>query len=180
MFRIALMVIETKLLNTIDMSPVKEPAPIPLHTAEKVAKILWRYRRELMYVINLFLYLLKLKKKKPMKPHVKEFIEKIVFMFDEKTNTGIFEPFDSMMLTRALSAGWGLMEQNMSPQWIDIIEQFILSLQSDSDSELIEKLVPIIDGRIDLPNIPEEKEAEIIKSLLQVISLSVRGLISKP
>lgn len=113
-----------------------------------------------------------------MKPIIEQFIVRIVALLDEKTKTGIFEPFDSIIAEKLLKAGWQLMEAQMKPEHFKIIEQFVISLETADDAELIELLSNTINSKVDLPNLDETEEKEILNSLLTTLSLTLRGLLS--
>ena len=151
------------------------PKPIPV---KEIARLIWKYRKYISYAIEVILFYVHLKKQKPMKPVIEQFITRIVTLLDEKTKTGIFEPFDSIIAEKLLKAGWQLMQAQMNPEHFEIIEQFVISLETAEDAELIELISNTINNKVDLPNLDETEEKEILVSLLKTLSLTLRGLLS--
>lgn len=144
----------------------------------EIAKQAWKYKAYLVYAYQIVMYLINKQKIKPMKPTTALAIVRIVELFDAKTKTGVFEPFDGPVLKKLLSVGFNMFAERVDPATLDLVEQFLASLVTTDDTELIAKLTPIINGKVDLPGLDELQESEIIKSLLQTISYAVRGLLT--
>lgn len=139
-------------------------------------KLLWQYRHYVAYVVEIIIYLFNKTKKKPMKPHVKIFIEKVVDLLDKKTDTGWMEPIDGPAAKKLLIVAYNYFENSANPKWVEIVDSTIKSLIETKDDELIAKLTEIINGKIDFPHLDETEEAEVIKAILTTIAITIRGL----
>ena len=132
----------------------------------------WKYT---VYGIQILQYLLKLRKSKPMKPEFKKFRELLVDFIIEKTDGGIFHKFIYEQVFNFLV---GLLEEKASPEVIEVVEKFVLSITSQNDEELIAYLTDVINKKVDIPKLDEIEEGEIIESVLITLALAIRGFLT--
>lgn len=136
----------------------------------------WKY---LVYLYQLIAYILKLTKKKPMNPNVEALLDKLVKYVDDKTNTGIVDPIDQMLLKKLLVSAWGLLEKEAPEKLIDALEYFSESIMTGNDEELIKFVTEFINGEVDIPGMDETAEGDIIYAVLVTIAVTLRGLATK-
>lgn len=139
-----------------------------------------KYQKYLLYVLQIILYFVKLKKEKPMNPNVELLIDKLVKLIDDHTNTGAFlDPIDQYAFKAILKSCWRIVESKASESMIVEFNNFAASIVTKDDDALIAHLTELINTKIDIPGIGEETEAEIIKATLTTVAVVLRSLLSK-
>jgi ferritin len=137
----------------------------------------WKY---ILTGINIVYQLYKhIKFKLLMDAHVKSLIGKLVEYIDKKTNTGIIDPIDQIVIKKLLEMLYHVIESEASPKIIEAIEKIAKVIDTGQDEEIIVYLTDLVNGKIDIPGIEEDQEAEIIKAMLQTIAYVIKTVLKK-